>query len=84
VIPVEAFFAATTDSATVIFTGSVGDGIPEAASPRFLANEIFDDDVNQFAELVRSPKSVRGLYAATGGRPSASALPGDHGADRLG
>ena len=72
VIPIEAYFAATTDPATVLFTGSVGEGIPDAASPRFLANEIFGDDVNQFVKLARGPEPVRGLYAATDGRPVAS------------
>src|SRR5918994_2167214 len=69
VVPLEAFFAATTDPATVLFTDSLGEGIPTAAAPLFRANEFFDDDVNQFTALARGAESVRSLYAATGGKP---------------
>ena len=72
VLPVEAYFAATTDPATVLFTDAVGEGIPQAAAALFLTNELLGDDVNKFTELARGPESVRGLYAATGGVPTAS------------
>jgi len=71
-LPVEAYFAATTDPATVLFTEMVGEGIPQSAAPLFLTNELLGDDVNKFTELARGPTSVRGLYAATGGAPAAS------------
>src|SRR5215203_5572137 len=72
VIPVEAYFAATTDPATVLFTGAAGEGIPEAASRLFLTNELLDDDVNKFVELARGPEAVRSLYTATDGAPAES------------
>jgi DNA-binding CsgD family transcriptional regulator len=71
-LPVEAYFAATTDPATVLFTDAVGDGIPQAAAPQFLTNELLDDDVNKFTELARGREVVRGVYAATAGVPTAS------------
>lgn len=72
VVPLEAFWAATTDPATVLFTGSVVEGIPEAVTPLFLANEFLEDDVNKFSALARGPEAVQSLYAATGGAPVAS------------
>ncbi|MGH2584633.1 MAG: hypothetical protein ACRDJE_06935 [Dehalococcoidia bacterium] len=72
VVPLEAFFAATVDPATVLFTESVGEGIPPAASLQFLANEFHSDDVNHFTDLARGPESVRSLYMATAGAPAES------------
>ena len=69
VVPLEAFFAATTDPATVLFTDLVAEGIPPAMTPLFLANEFLGDDVNQFTALARGPEAVRSLYAATSGAP---------------
>src|SRR5579859_1409458 len=71
-VPLEAFWAATTDPATALFTGSVVQGIPEAATPLFMANEFLDDDVNQFRRLARGPVTVHSLYAATDGAPVVS------------
>jgi DNA-binding CsgD family transcriptional regulator len=72
VVPVDAYWAATVDPATILFTGSVVDGIPAEATPLFLANEFLGDDVNQFTTLARGPAPVRSLYAATGGMPASS------------
>jgi DNA-binding CsgD family transcriptional regulator len=72
VVPFEAYWAATTDPTTVLFTGSVGEGLPASISPLFLANEIFEADYNQFGELARGPRSVRSLFGATGGDPDNS------------
>lgn len=63
---IHSFWAATVDPATVLFTGSVVDGIPESATPLFLRNEFLRDDVNKFVALARGAP-VRSLYMATAG-----------------
>ena len=73
VVPADALFCATVDPATLLFTGSVVEEIPEHATQAFLANEFFQDDVNKFAELARAARPVRGLYEATRGAPTESA-----------
>ena len=64
VVPVDAAFCATVDPATLLFTGSMVEEIPEHATPAFLANEFLQDDVNKFVAAGPSsatrPKSVRG------------------------
>ncbi|MFC7425101.1 LuxR C-terminal-related transcriptional regulator [Nocardia tengchongensis] len=72
-VPIAAYWAATTDPATVLFTGSVIDAIPESATPLFLANEFLDPDVNHFRVLATAPDPVRSLFDATEGTPDASA-----------
>jgi DNA-binding CsgD family transcriptional regulator len=72
-IPVDGFFWATVDPATLLFTGSVIDAIPEKATPAFLANEFLRDDVNKFVDLARAPLPVRTLFTATGRQPERSA-----------
>ncbi|MFE5286499.1 response regulator transcription factor [Nocardia sp. NPDC056611] len=72
-VPIAAYWAATTDPATVLFTGSVIDEIPAAATPLFLANEFLDDDVNHFRALATAADPVRTLFDATRGAPEASA-----------
>src|SRR5215212_7118315 len=64
-VPFEASFFATADPATLLYTGAVRDGIPPQASPRFVENELLQDDVNKFASLARSPHPVSSLQAAT-------------------
>ncbi|HEY8691427.1 MAG TPA: LuxR C-terminal-related transcriptional regulator [Chloroflexota bacterium] len=66
-IPIDAFFCAAADPATLLFTGSVLEGIPERAVPHFLQNEFLQDDVNKFAQLTRGQSHVRSLAQATGG-----------------
>ena len=66
-IPLDAFWAATVDPTTLLFTGSVIDGIPEYATPAFLANEFLADDANTFVTLARGLTPVMSLYEATGG-----------------
>src|SRR5262245_61479708 len=63
---VDAFFCATADPATVLFTGSTRAEIPDDATPRFLANEFLQQDVNKFAALARGGQLVNSLYLATG------------------
>lgn len=73
VIPVDALFCATVDPATLLFTGSVVEEIPEDATISFLANEFLEDDVNKFVHLARAAQPVHGLYEATRGQPARSA-----------
>lgn len=66
VTPIDAFWAATVDPATLLFTGSLVEGIPEHATPAFLANEFLQGDVNKFVALARGAP-VNNLYEATEG-----------------
>ncbi|MBA2277193.1 MAG: GAF domain-containing protein, partial [Chloroflexia bacterium] len=72
VVPVDAHFFATVDPATLLFTGSVVEEIPEYATPALLANEFLHDDVNKFVHLARAAQPVQGLYEATQGEPERS------------
>src|ERR671938_499926 len=56
-VPVDAFWCASTDPATILFTGTVKEEIPEYATPYFLANELLHDDVNKFTSLARGGES---------------------------
>jgi len=73
VIPIDAFWCATVDPATLLFTGSLIEGIPEAVTPAFVANEFLHDDANKFARLAGGDPAVRSLHDATGGNLSTSA-----------
>jgi DNA-binding CsgD family transcriptional regulator len=72
VVGIDAFWCATADPATVLFTGATREEIPDEATPRFLANEFFQQDVNKFAVLASSGQPVTSLYTATGGEPGRS------------
>lgn len=72
-IPLDSFWFATADPATLLFTGSLVEGIPEAATPLFVANEFLQDDVNKWSQLSVAPIPVNSLYQATKGRPDTSA-----------
>jgi hypothetical protein len=72
VVPVDAAFCATVDPATLLFTGSMVEEIPEHATPAFLANEFLQVDVNKFVALARAAQPVQSLYAATRGEPEGS------------
>ena len=67
VIPIDVSFFTTTDPATLLFTGAVVDDILLRAAPQFLENEFLQNDVNQFARMVRSNTSVINLVQATQG-----------------
>jgi DNA-binding CsgD family transcriptional regulator len=71
-VPVDAYWCATADPATLLFTGSIKDEIPEQATPYFLTNEFLQDDVNKFASLARGSRSVDALYEVTGEAPTSS------------
>ena len=48
VIAVDSFWFATADPETLLFTDSLVENIPEAATPLFVANELLQDDVNKW------------------------------------
>ncbi len=66
-IGIDAFFCATADPATVLFTGAMREELSDDSMPLFLANEFLQDDVNKFTALARSRDPVNSLYLATGG-----------------
>lgn len=72
VVPFEASFFATADPATLLYTGAVREGIPASASPRFVENELLEDDVNKFAQLARAALPVATLGASTDGNLASS------------
>ena len=72
-IPIASFWCATADPATLLFTGSVIEGIPDDVTPAFLANEFLNEDVNKFVRLARDGQPINSLYAATKGDFSQSA-----------
>jgi hypothetical protein len=73
IIPIDAFWAATADPATWLFTSAVKEAIPDTAVPRFVENEFLQDDVNKFRVLAASRGApVNSLYLATENRPETS------------
>src|SRR5215212_2427362 len=74
IVPVDAAFCATVDPATLLFTGSLTEEIPESATPAFLTNEFLQDDVTKFVHLAHATRPVQSLYAATRYEPALSPL----------
>jgi GAF domain-containing protein len=72
VLPVDSFWFATADPATLLFTGSLVDSIPEKATPLFIANEFLENDVNKWTRLAQAKLPVNSLYLATKGMPDRS------------
>ena len=72
IVPVDAAFFATVDPATLLFTGSLVEEIPESVTPAFLANEFLQDDVTKFVHLAHAARPVQSLYEATRGEPTLS------------
>jgi DNA-binding CsgD family transcriptional regulator len=68
VIPIDVYFFATADPATLLFTGAVSDELLERVTPQFLENEFLQDDVNKFFTLARSATPVGSLVQATHGQ----------------
>jgi DNA-binding CsgD family transcriptional regulator len=66
IIPFDGSCFITADPATLLFTGSVVEGL-EAATPQLIENELLHDDVNKFSWLVRSNTVVGDLALATKG-----------------
>jgi hypothetical protein len=63
-MPIDAYFFATADPATLLFTGAVVDDVLARATPQFLQNEFLQEDVNKFTRLARSRRPVGGLGEA--------------------
>jgi DNA-binding CsgD family transcriptional regulator len=61
----------TLDPASLLITSHFNDDMP-VLPPEALAHEYYEDDVNQLADVVRSPSGVSTLHAATGGDPARS------------
>jgi DNA-binding CsgD family transcriptional regulator len=61
----------TLDPASLLMTSHFHDGLDEF--PReWLTSEYYDQDVNQIADVMRSPSGISTLHEATGGHPSSS------------
>lgn len=73
VVPIDAFWFATADPATLLFTSSAIEEIPEWATRLFVGNEFHQDDANKFVALAKSRPPVRSLFAATEGQLQQSA-----------
>lgn len=72
IVPFDAAFCATVDPATLLFTSAVLRDIPWEATPRFLANEFLQDDVNKFRSLAAARSPVDWLDRATADDRAAS------------
>lgn len=71
-VPFDSFWFATADPATLLFTSSVVEDIPESATPAFVHNEFLQPDVNKWTSLARSSQPTSGLFLATRGEPGRS------------
>jgi DNA-binding CsgD family transcriptional regulator len=71
VMPYEAFWCATTDPATLLFTDAVGVGFEAGFQtqtiPAFVSNEFLQDDFNKFTDMAKGRSSVTTLQLATHG-----------------
>ncbi|MBB5917631.1 DNA-binding CsgD family transcriptional regulator [Nocardia transvalensis] len=72
VIPHDAYCFATTDPWTLLLTDEVSGGIPPGGGSVATHNEYLVDDVDKFADLARSQRSVGMLNHSTGGEPERS------------
>jgi len=73
VVPIDAAFFATVDTATMLFTSAVSEEPLVAAAGLFLENEYGADDVNKFVTLATRTDPVTSLDEATTGDRRASA-----------
>ena len=71
-VPVDALWWASADPATLLFTRSYREELPEASGPYFVENEFLRRDVNKWTELSRDATGVGTLMQATGGQPHSS------------
>jgi hypothetical protein len=71
-VPIDALWWAAADPATLLFTQSYRQELPEESGPYFVENEFLHQDVNKWTELARDPAGVRTLMEATGGHPERS------------
>lgn len=72
-VPADGLWWATADPATLLFTGTYQEEIPDRTRPYFLENEFIADDVNKWTDVARDADGVRTLMQATGGAMSRSA-----------
>jgi DNA-binding CsgD family transcriptional regulator len=72
-VPSDGVWWATADPATLLFTGSYQENIPESTKPYFLVNEFIANDVNKWTAVARDRHGVRTLREATDGVMSRSA-----------
>ena len=72
-VPADAVWWATSDPATLLFTGTYQDQIPTSTKSYFVHNEFLTDDVNKWTDVARHKDGVRTLREATGGLMSRSA-----------
>src|SRR3954466_14992703 len=73
-MPVDALVLAATDPDTLLALGAgVVHGMPASVCHPFWEYEFEVPDFNKFSDLVRAPRQVADLHAATGGRPERSA-----------
>lgn len=61
----------TLDPASLLVTSHFNEDMPELPQ-EWLAQEYYDDDVNQLADVARSPRGISTLHEATGGNPESS------------
>jgi hypothetical protein len=71
-VPVDALWWAAADPATLLFTRSYREELPEESGPYFVENELLHQDVNKWTDLARDPAGVRTLMEATRGDPERS------------
>lgn len=73
VVPFDAGLVATTDPATLLYTGAVlAEQSPVTQLPGFLANEYLDEDVMKYGDLAAGPQRVDWLDRSTRGRRASS------------
>lgn len=71
-VPIDALWWASADPATLLFTRSYREELPEDSGPYFVENEFLHQDVNKWTDLASDPAGVRTLMQATGGHPARS------------
>jgi len=71
-IPIDALWWAAADPATLLFTRSYREELPEKSGAYFVENEFLHHDVNKWTELAHDPEGVRTLMQATDGHPARS------------
>jgi DNA-binding CsgD family transcriptional regulator len=71
-VPIDALWWASADPATLLFTRSYREELPEASGPYFVENEFLREDVNKWTQLAHDGTGVGTLMRATDGHPHRS------------
>src|SRR5271165_358232 len=71
-VPIDALWWASADPATLLFTRSYREELPEDSGPYFVENEFLHQDVNKWSELASQAAGVGTLLQAADGRPASS------------